>query len=113
MDAPSGIGERIARHRAHRGLTQEALAHSAGVSIDVVRRLEQGTRRTARLSTLASLARALDCDVATLLRPDASEPPRGTASVCTESDGSSPPRASFPGSPTSATTPPIHRTWPR
>ncbi|MFK0292964.1 helix-turn-helix domain-containing protein [Streptomyces sp. NPDC090442] len=62
-----GIGDRIARLRARRRLTQEGLAERAGLSVDVVRKLEQGARRTARLSTLNSLARALDVEPSALV----------------------------------------------
>ncbi|MDI3388271.1 helix-turn-helix transcriptional regulator [Streptomyces sp. B-S-A8] len=61
------IGDRIARLRARRKLTQEGLAERAGVSVDVVRKLEQGVRQTARLSTLNSLARALDVEPSALV----------------------------------------------
>ncbi|MFF2812756.1 helix-turn-helix domain-containing protein [Streptomyces sp. NPDC058000] len=62
-----GIGERIARLRARRKLTQEGLAERAGLSVDVVRKLEQGVRRTARLSTLNALAAALDVETSALV----------------------------------------------
>ncbi|MHB6909174.1 helix-turn-helix domain-containing protein [Streptomyces sp. DB-54] len=62
-----GIGERIARLRARRKLTQEGLAERAGLSVDIVRKLEQGVRRTARLSTLNALAAALDVETSALV----------------------------------------------
>ncbi|MFJ5674440.1 helix-turn-helix domain-containing protein [Streptomyces sp. NPDC093097] len=62
-----GIGDRIARLRARRRLTQEGLAERAGLSVDIVRKLEQGVRRTARLSTLNSLAAALDVEPSALV----------------------------------------------
>lgn len=62
-----GIGDRVARLRARRDLTQESLAEVAGVSVDTVRKLEQGQRLTARLSTLNKLARALDVETSVLL----------------------------------------------
>ncbi|MFD7720490.1 helix-turn-helix domain-containing protein [Streptomyces sp. NPDC059814] len=61
-----GIGDRIARLRLRRKLTQERLAERAGVSVDVVRKLEQGVRSTARLTTLNALARALDVEPSVL-----------------------------------------------
>ncbi|MEX2985565.1 helix-turn-helix domain-containing protein [Streptomyces sp. C36] len=71
MGLPSPIGEQLARLRARRGLTQEDLASRAGVGVDVVRRLEQGVRSTARLATLARLAKALDVGLPTLMaQPD-------------------------------------------
>ncbi|GGZ77245.1 helix-turn-helix domain-containing protein [Streptomyces bluensis] len=63
----SGIGDRIARLRVRRKLTQEGLAERAGLSVDVVRKLEQGVRQTARLTTLNALARALDVEPSTLM----------------------------------------------
>ncbi|MFI1199036.1 helix-turn-helix domain-containing protein [Streptomyces sp. NPDC020883] len=62
-----GIGDRIARLRARRRLTQEGLAERAGLSVDIVRKLEQGVRRTARLGTLNALARALDVETSALV----------------------------------------------
>ncbi|UCM87027.1 helix-turn-helix domain-containing protein [Streptomyces marincola] len=59
-DVNSGIGDRIARLRRRRDLTQERLAEQSGLSVDTVRKLEQGQRQTARLATLNALARALD-----------------------------------------------------
>jgi transcriptional regulator with XRE-family HTH domain len=57
------IGRQIAALRHRCGLTQEQLAESAGVSVDVIRRLEQGQRRTARFATLQSIAAALGTEV--------------------------------------------------
>ena len=54
------IGDRLRRLRSERGLTQEELAGRAGVSVDLVKKLEQGRRDSARLTTLAALADALD-----------------------------------------------------
>ncbi|MFE0377387.1 helix-turn-helix domain-containing protein [Streptomyces inhibens] len=61
------IGDRIARLRTRRKLTQEGLAGSAGLCVDIVRKLEQGVRQTARLSTLNALARALDVEPSVLV----------------------------------------------
>src|SRR5947209_8106773 len=59
-----GIGERLARLRRRRALTHEELAERAGVSVELVRKLEQGRRRSVRLGTLHNLARALDVQTA-------------------------------------------------
>ncbi|MFF1378626.1 helix-turn-helix domain-containing protein [Streptomyces sp. NPDC058308] len=56
------MGDRIAELRYRRSLTQEELAERAEVSVDVVRKLEQGRRKTARLTTINALARALDTE---------------------------------------------------
>ncbi|GAB3954130.1 helix-turn-helix domain-containing protein [Streptomyces sparsus] len=61
------IGDRIAALREFRDLTQEQLASRAGVCVDTIRKLEQGRRQSARISTLRSLARALDTELEQLL----------------------------------------------
>jgi len=61
------VGERLARLRNVRDLTQEQLAERASVSIDTIRRLEQGAQRGARISTYQKLASALDIELARLL----------------------------------------------
>lgn len=61
------LGENLARIRTARGLTQEELAQSSGVSVGTISRLERGVHTTARRSTLAALARALGVDPARLL----------------------------------------------
>jgi transcriptional regulator with XRE-family HTH domain len=63
------IGQRIRELRTERmpALTQEALAERAGVSVDVIRKLEQGRKVSARLPTLASIAEALDVDLSALV----------------------------------------------
>jgi transcriptional regulator with XRE-family HTH domain len=65
-DGSNGLGERVARLRRRRGLTQEELAERAGVSVELVRKLEQGRRRSVRLGTVQNLARALDVQTAVL-----------------------------------------------
>ena len=68
---PTTLGERLARLRGRR-LTQRALAEAAEVSIDVIRKLEQGQRHTATIPTLQRIARALDVDISALL----TDPPK-------------------------------------
>jgi transcriptional regulator with XRE-family HTH domain len=58
----SGMGDRIAELRRRRNMTQEQLAEAAGLSVDVIRKLEQGRRKTARLTSINALARALDTE---------------------------------------------------
>src|SRR5215218_7196052 len=72
------IGYQLRRLRRLRGLTQEALADRANVSRDLVAKLEQGRRHTARIASLASLARALDVEVSALLRRATPEPERAS-----------------------------------
>lgn len=61
------IGYQLRRLRRLRGLTQEELADRANVSRDLVAKLEQGRRLTARISSLASFARALDVELSALV----------------------------------------------
>lgn len=60
------IGDRVKRFRIRRDLNQEELAERADVSIDTIRRLEQG-RGGARLATYEKLASALDVELGLLL----------------------------------------------
>ncbi|MEC4017669.1 helix-turn-helix domain-containing protein [Streptomyces sp. H27-D2] len=72
----TGMGDRIARLRLRRSMTQEQLAGRAHLSVDVVRKLEQGRRLTARLSTINALARALDTEPSHLVgQPSTFETP--------------------------------------
>lgn len=66
--APAGetIGDRLRAARRDADLTQEQLGELAGVSVDVIAKLEQRRRETARLSTLSALADALDVDLSDL-----------------------------------------------
>lgn len=61
------IGERVARLRRKRHITQAELAERAGVSVDLVRKLEQGQRRTTSMRSLQLLSTALDVQVSALL----------------------------------------------
>jgi transcriptional regulator with XRE-family HTH domain len=61
------IGERLRRLRGERGLTQAELAERAGVSTDVVRKLEQGVRQSARVTSLRRLAQALGVNMSGLM----------------------------------------------
>jgi len=64
--AELAIGQRIKRLR--NGLmTQDDLAAAAGVSTDVIRKLEQGRRHTASIASLHRIAAALDVDLGELL----------------------------------------------
>lgn len=79
------IGDRIRELR--RGIfTQHDLAAAADVSVDVIRKLEQGRRHTASIATLARIARALGVEIAELLgrpraTPTAGEPQARVAAV--------------------------------
>jgi len=56
-----------ALRKARNNMTQEALAHKAGISLGYVARLEIG-RHDPKLSTLLKLAKALNVSVAELLK---------------------------------------------
>ena len=61
------IGERLQAFRRERAMTQEELAARSGVSRDVIRKLEQGVRPSARVATLKALARGLGVTPAAML----------------------------------------------
>lgn len=63
------IGERIKALRRERvpQMTQQQLADRAGVSVDLVRKLEQGRKQTASYQYLQRIAGALDVDATMLL----------------------------------------------
>lgn len=67
------IGARIRELRG-KVFSQQQLADAAGVSVQLIRALEQGQRQTASISSLARLARALDVELADLLGKRASMP---------------------------------------
>jgi transcriptional regulator with XRE-family HTH domain len=58
---------RLVQLRRDRGWTQDMLAGYSGLSGEMVKKLEQGTRKSARISTLSALARALNVPVGALL----------------------------------------------
>jgi len=59
MEQINSIGDRILSVRKRRGLTQQNLARAAGVSLSLVKKLEQGTITDVRLETLHKFAIAL------------------------------------------------------
>ena len=72
------MGERLRELREAADLTQEGLAHRAGVSSAAIFRIEQGRPSDPKLSTLAALAKALGLTVGRLAdeltREDAPKP---------------------------------------
>jgi transcriptional regulator with XRE-family HTH domain len=73
--SPPSIGERIKvlRYQQSPRMTQRELAERAGVSVDLIGKLEQGDRQSVLLPTLHKLAAALDVDATALLsRPEPS-----------------------------------------
>lgn len=63
----TSLGAQLHAHRRRRGISQRDLAEAAGVSVDLIRKLEQGRRHTARLESLDKIAKALDLDLAELV----------------------------------------------
>jgi transcriptional regulator with XRE-family HTH domain len=61
------IGQRVRQLREAAGMSQQALAVAAGLSMSVVAQLEQGQREDPRISTVAALARALGVTVDAIL----------------------------------------------
>jgi len=70
VDQAWSIGARIRRLRHDALMTQDDLAAAAGVSTDLVRKLEQGRRHTASIGSLHRIASALDVDLGELLGRD-------------------------------------------
>ncbi len=56
----SGVPDLLRRFRAEAGLTQEQLAERSGLSVEAIRTLEIGRRRSPRVRTVSSLADALE-----------------------------------------------------
>lgn len=78
------LGGRIAAIRTDRRLTQAQLATMAGVSVDLIRKVEQGARASMRLDNLARIAQALDVPVARLIgKPEGLTGPSEDARVLT------------------------------
>ncbi len=65
-EASTSIGAQLRRLRREKALTQEELAERAGVSKDLIAKLEQGSRQSARLASLTALANALDVSLSEL-----------------------------------------------
>jgi transcriptional regulator with XRE-family HTH domain len=80
-DMSAEIGERVRQARKRRGLTQRELAGAAGVSVSLVRKLEQGSYGGVRLETAHRLAVVLRVTTSALIsgRGDAGTEPDGAA----------------------------------
>lgn len=68
------LGQRIRAIREERGLTQHAVARSAGIATDMVSRLENGHYTSPGLRTLLRIAEGMGVSLAALL-PDAPSAP--------------------------------------
>lgn len=63
------VAPNLRKLRLKAALTQEGLAEAAGIDATYVQRLERGVPANITIAVLGALARALDVDVAKLLRP--------------------------------------------
>ncbi|WP_432098602.1 helix-turn-helix domain-containing protein [Streptomyces sp. WAC 04229] len=77
--AAEHLGDRLARLRRLADLTQEGLAERAGVSADVIRKLEQKRKHSARLPTLHALSHGLGVELTALLGDPPGVPSTGDA----------------------------------
>jgi transcriptional regulator with XRE-family HTH domain len=66
VDIPP-VGANVRRLRRARGWSQETLARNAGVTLNSVSRLENGTHSAPSLQSLYAYAQALDVPVSRLL----------------------------------------------
>ncbi|MEV6514037.1 helix-turn-helix transcriptional regulator [Streptomyces sp. NPDC051642] len=73
------LGDRLVRLRRLADLTQEGLAEKSGVSSDVIKRLEQKRKHSARLPTLHALAQGLGVELTSLLGDPPGVPSTGDA----------------------------------
>jgi transcriptional regulator with XRE-family HTH domain len=73
VEVPMPIKDRLKALRKAAGLTQQALAFKAGLSVSAVVQIENGTIPDPRLSTVRSLARGLEVSLDELGAED--EPP--------------------------------------
>jgi transcriptional regulator with XRE-family HTH domain len=68
-DLRKRFGELLAAHRRRRGLTQEDLAEAAGLSVDMISKIEVGATG-ARFPSIERLAQAVQVDPAELFTSD-------------------------------------------
>ncbi|MEC4017771.1 helix-turn-helix transcriptional regulator [Streptomyces sp. H27-D2] len=68
----TGLADNVRKYRRAAGLSQEQLAHEAGLSLSVVRKVEQGG--DARVETLHALARALGVSTSALFATETPNP---------------------------------------
>ncbi|MFG6199095.1 helix-turn-helix domain-containing protein [Nonomuraea sp. JJY05] len=69
------LGERLQSVRKRRGLSQRELAVRSGVALSLVRKVEQGERKSVRVETLRKWAEALGVTTTTLLEADRASQP--------------------------------------
>lgn len=66
-ESPTTIGDRVAQLRRQHPLTQEELAARSGLSVEIIRKLEQNERTSARMTTVHRLAQALGVPTSNLM----------------------------------------------
>lgn len=66
----SPIGDRLREVRKRRGISQRELAGASGVSVSLIRKLEQGEARDTRVETVRRLAVSLRVPTSTLITRD-------------------------------------------
>ncbi|MEC4017770.1 helix-turn-helix domain-containing protein [Streptomyces sp. H27-D2] len=71
------LGNRLGRLRRLSDQTQEGLSERSGVSVDVIRKLEQQRKHSARLPTLHALAQGLGVELTALLGDPPGVPSNG------------------------------------
>jgi transcriptional regulator with XRE-family HTH domain len=71
----SDLARHVRQLREAAGMSQQALAIAAGLSISVVTQLEQGTKADPRISTVVALAKALGVSVDALVAEGHSDAP--------------------------------------
>ncbi|HYG85607.1 MAG TPA: helix-turn-helix transcriptional regulator [Azospirillum sp.] len=67
MDVLKAFGAALRQARADRGLTQEEVAHRAGIAIGYLSQLENG-RRNPSLLLIAALCGALDIQISDVIK---------------------------------------------
>lgn len=99
QDRGADIGTRVREVRKRRGLTQRELSSISGVSLSLIRKLEQGERSDTRLETARQLAAALRVPTTRLLAASVEEGARQTTI-----DQWEPVRRALAGAPTTTET---------
>lgn len=67
MSDPDPTGAMVQRLRLERGVTQEALAFRANITIASLSRIERGVTLDPKVGTLRKIAKALDMSMAEML----------------------------------------------
>jgi transcriptional regulator with XRE-family HTH domain len=75
----STLGGRLASARKRRGLSQRELAQAPGLSVSLIRKIEQGEREDTRLETARKLAAALGVPTTTLVGQAPPDEPRAAS----------------------------------